>query len=130
MRMAQIAALVAAAHIVDGSVGPLQLHLEGSHEGIFRHHRHAVTRAGDVDANGEFVGDAGTSLLAVDPKRIMAIAWRRRIDAHIITASRPLCTTALGISNLPVPLPGLTGQYPRSVLTGSPPPTRGGDEGR
>src|SRR5260221_2223079 len=29
-----------------------------------------------------------------------------RIDAHIITASRPLCTMALGISNLPVSLPG------------------------
>jgi hypothetical protein len=62
--MAQIATLVAPAHVIDGGVRLLQLYLEGRHEGIFRHHGHAMTRAGDVDANGEFVGHAGTSIMA------------------------------------------------------------------
>jgi len=74
--MAQIAAPVTTAHEIDGGSRLLQFHFEGSHEGIFSHHRHAVTRAGDVDANGEFVGHPGTSLAAASPRRILTLAQR------------------------------------------------------
>ena len=80
MRMAQIAALIAPAHVIDGGVRPLQLHLEGSHEGIFRHHRHAVTRAGDVDANGELVGQPVPPLR----QRIRSESWRSRGAAALM----------------------------------------------
>jgi hypothetical protein len=72
--MAQIAALVTAAHEIDSRSRLLQFHFEGSHQGVFGHHGHAVARPGDVDANSEFViGHVGVFLGAAIPMRTVTM---------------------------------------------------------
>src|SRR5215470_214002 len=82
MRMAQIAAPVATAHEVDGRGRLLQFHLEGSHEGVFGHYGHAVARAVDLDADGEFIiGHGGVFLAALfrcEPCRWCGAAFAAR----------------------------------------------------
>src|SRR5215471_4251231 len=57
--MAQIAALVAPAHVVDQRIRPLTFYLQGGNQGVFRRHRHALVFAGDVYSDGEFERHGG-----------------------------------------------------------------------
>src|SRR5260221_14687973 len=57
VRMTNVAAPVAPAHVIDYGVRPLALRLERSDKRILSRHRHALVSPGEVDANGEFQHD-------------------------------------------------------------------------
>src|SRR5580692_6773914 len=52
MGVAQVAALVALAHIVDHRLRPFLLHLERRDQGVLGFHRHALALTCDVHADG------------------------------------------------------------------------------
>jgi hypothetical protein len=78
MRMTQVAPPVATADKIDGGGWLFQFHFEGSHEGIFGHHGHAMARAVDLDADGELiVGHGGVFLVAAITRQTVTIVRRR-----------------------------------------------------
>src|SRR5579872_2041846 len=55
MGVAQVAALVALAHIVDHRLRPFLLHLERRDQGVLGFHRHALALTLDVHADSELL---------------------------------------------------------------------------